>query len=227
MSRVLAFGCTHAPCMHPDFVQFLRETYDQWKCDTLVHLGDWVDWAGISFHDRLPQFPGAVDEYHMAKEQVRTLDYTFRDCVNKWWLIGNHDCRPARLGSTVGIPDFLLRSEQEIWDVPAWEVVPRYGFIEVDGVLYQHGEKGLGGQRSAQKNSQAQFKSMVQAHWHSQCLTEWYCNEKHRIFGMQVGCGIEISKWAFEYSRRENKRPILGCGVILHGTHAFNEVMEL
>ena len=37
------------------------------------------------------------------------------------------------------------------------------------------------------------------------------------IFGMNVGCGIDIDAYAMEYSRPFPKRPTLGCGVVLDG----------
>ena len=52
-------------------------------------------------------------------------------------------------------------------------------------------------------------------HLHSQSSII-YVNQK--VFGMIVGCGIEISKYAFNYMNGFNKPVILSCGVIIDGT---------
>lgn len=224
MARVLVCGDTHAPCMLPEYVDFLRDIWQQWQCDTFLHIGDLVDFSAISFHDRLPGFPNAVDEYALALEQVQLLYKAFPKGTV---LLGNHDVRPARLGATVNIPEFMLVPYQQLWQTPNWKYVPRYGTHSLDGVIYQHGETGYGGLRSAIRNAQSNFTSVVQGHLHSQCGVEWFCNGEHRVFAMQTGVGIDIKKIQFDYARKLNHRPILGCGVVLDGRHAFVEVMEL
>jgi hypothetical protein len=37
------------------------------------------------------------------------------------------------------------------------------------------------------------------------------------IFGLNVGCGIDIDSYAMEYGRPFSKRPTLGCGVVIGG----------
>ena len=225
MARVLVCGDPHAPCMHPRYVGFLEEIWKQWRCDTFVCIGDLADWTAISFHDRHPGFPNAVDECEAAREQIGTLYDAFGGPGVV--LLGNHDVRPARLAATVGIPEFLLVDHAKLWDTPMWEYVPRYGFYEQDGVIYQHGEKGFGGLRSCIRNATSNFTSMAQGHLHSQCGVEWFVNEHHRVFAMQTGCGIDINRLQFDYARKMNHRPILGCGVVLDGEHGFVEVMDL
>lgn len=224
MARVLVCGDPHAPCMHPDYVGFLHHVAGTWQIDTFVCIGDLVDWAAISFHDKHPCFPSAEDEYEQTLEQVQYLYANFDKGVV---LLGNHDVRPARLGATVNIPDFLLKDYADLWETPGWRYLPRYAFHEIDGVIYQHGEKGYGGARSCIRNATNNFQSMVQGHFHSQCGVQWFTNDHHRVFAMQTGCGVDINKLAFEYARKMAHRPILGCGVVIDGEHAFTEVMSL
>ena len=43
---------------------------------------------------------------------------------------------------------------------------------------------------------------------------------------MQVGCGINHKHIAFSYAKY-GKKPAIGCGVVINGTTAINELMDL
>lgn len=73
MSRVLVVGDTHAPVMHPNYVNFLADVRDEWGCDEVVHIGDLVDWASISYHPKAPSLKNSEAEYRKAYEQVQQL----------------------------------------------------------------------------------------------------------------------------------------------------------
>jgi hypothetical protein len=47
-----------------------------------------------------------------------------------------------------------------------------------------------------------------------------------RIFGMQVGCGIDTTSYASAYAKNFKKQAI-GCGVVIGGHTAINCLMEL
>ena len=47
MARVLVIGDTHCPAMKEGYVDFLKDVQETWDCDTVVHIGDVVDWASI------------------------------------------------------------------------------------------------------------------------------------------------------------------------------------
>jgi hypothetical protein len=48
-------------------------------------------------------------------------------------------------------------------------------------------------------------------------------NPEFRVFGMFVGCGIDVSRLQFDYGRRIIAKPILGCGVVINGRRAVFE----
>ena len=67
----------------------------------------------------------------------------------------------------------------------------------------------------------------VQGHLHTQCYTENYVGKNFRIFGMQVGCGINFSSYSFAYAKA-GKKPAIACAVILdNGTVPINLLMSL
>ena len=67
----------------------------------------------------------------------------------------------------------------------------------------------------------------VQGHLHTQCYTEHYVGQNYRIFGTQVGCGIDFSSYAMAYAKY-GRKPAIGCSVILeNGTIPINILMDL
>lgn len=226
MSRVLVIGDCHAPAIHPKYPNFLQSIYDYWKCNKVVHIGDLVDWAAISFHAKETFMPTIEQELEQAKEQVARIAESFPKVD---WLIGNHDALPARQLAQIGMPEKMLRDPRDILGLPkSWKVHPRYHKLRIDGVIYQHGDGGLGGQHNcAFRNAQAEFCSTVQGHYHQQGGVEYGSNHVARIFGVQVGCGVDPDSPHLHYSKTFVKRPVLGAAVIIDGKHAYFEPMFL
>jgi hypothetical protein len=225
MSRVLAFSCTHCPAMHPRFISFLQGVQEKYKTNRVVHLGDGVDWNAISFHERDPAMPSAVEEYKAAKKQMEQIHKAFPRAD---YLIGNHSELPYRQARMVGLFDEQLRPFKEFWGLKGWKVHPRFAKLVIDGVQYRHGDSGKGGAvNAAANNSLAEFCSVVQGDKHSQGGVVYHANEKHCVFGMQVGCGVKPGHPAMNYGRKYSSRPILGCGVVIEGKEAYFERMML
>ena len=73
MARVLIIGDTHAPGMRKGYVDFLKRVADNYSVNRVVHIGDLVDWASISFHEKSPSLHNATHEYAKAKKRIGTL----------------------------------------------------------------------------------------------------------------------------------------------------------
>ena len=224
MANVLVIGDTHAPAMRNDYIDFLRDISAAWKCKRVVHIGDVVDWSAISYHEKEPSAPSALAEYEQAKRQVSALYKAFPNAVV---MTGNHDSLPKRKAVTIGIPPQLLRNYGDVWNTPNWDWRPRFSTYAIDGVFYAHGDRGKGGQGAALKNAKEHFASWVQGHLHGQAGVNYYANEHQLIFGLSVGCGVDVDTLAMSYGRKFNQKPIVGCGVVIDGKHAVFEAMSL
>ncbi|MEK9747759.1 MAG: metallophosphoesterase [Pseudomonadales bacterium] len=224
MARVLAIGDTHMPVMHRDYVPFLLSVAEQWDVDTVIHMGDLVDWSSISYHPKAPSMKDSEREYAKATKQVQELYAAFPTLT---WLIGNHDALTERQVFDVGLPLDVLKDYKQLWNVPTWEIVPRYGTKTVDGVMYFHGDRGKGGRFPALANAEAEFQSCVNGHAHSAAGVQYGANKNMRYFGMQVGCGVDYRKAAMAYGVKYSRKPILGCGVVIDGNTAVFEPMNL
>ena len=134
-------------------------------------------------------------------------------------MIGNHDRMIMRKAQTSSIPSKWIKSYQEVLEVPQWEFLERY---VLNDVQYIHGEAG-----TARTKCRADMMNTVQGHLHTQCYTEHYVGAKYRIYGMQVGSGIDFKSYAMAYAK-SGKKPAIACGVILNnGKTPINVMMEL
>ena len=88
-------------------------------------------------------------------------------------------------------------------------------------MLYEHGEGG-----QAKTKAKNNMMSSVCGHTHTQAYVEWLVGKKYRVFGMQVGCGVDASTYAAAYAKNFKKQAI-GCGVVLGGHTAINVLMPL
>ena len=224
-NRVLIIGDTHAPAMHRDYIPFLKSIQKKYNCNKVVHIGDLVDWASISYHPKAPSLMDSEKEFRKAQKQVQRLHRAFPRAT---WCIGNHDSLTERKAADLGLPLSVLKGYKDLWGLDGWEVVPRYESVTIDGVIYQHGDRGKGGQIcAAYLNAQEEHASVVQGHLHAQFGVLYHANKANRVFGMQVGCGVDYKLEAMAYGKKYNRKPILGCGVVLNGVTAICEPMKI
>ena len=219
MARVLIIGDTHCPGMRTGYVDFLKRVAETYSVTRVVHIGDLVDWASISYHEKSPSLRNATLEYAKARKQVASLARAFPKAD---WLIGNHDALTERQAVTAGLPPELLRDYGDMWEVD-WTAHPRFTKLRIDGVIYSHGDSGRGGQDAAFQQAKDNFRSTVIGHFHNQAGVRWWANPEFRVFGLSVGCGIDASRMQFEYGRKFAHKPILGCGIVLGGRQAYFE----
>lgn len=218
MSRVLVIGDIHEPVSRKGYMQFCKDLYKEWDCDTVVFIGDIVDWSAISFHANNPEAPGPIDEYKLALERVQKWYGAFPKAIV---CIGNHDARPRRLAESVNIPAKLLRDYNKQWETPKWKWVLS---TIIDNVFYCHGHKKGGGKTPAWNLSLKMGMSVCLGHYHSRGGINWSANPLRRWFGMDVGCGVDDAAYAFAYAAEQVTRSILGAGIILNG-NPYYEVM--
>ena len=74
--------------MRTGYVDFLKRIANHYAINRVVHIGDLVDWASISYHEKSPSLRNATLEYARAKRQVASLTKAFPKAD---WLIWNHD----------------------------------------------------------------------------------------------------------------------------------------
>lgn len=211
--RILVVGDIHAPFTNERYLDFCKETYAKYNCNQTIFIGDIIDNHYSSYHETDPNGVSGSDELLYAVEQIRMWSDAFpvADVT-----IGNHDRMIMRKAFTSSIPKEWIKSYNEVLGVN-WNWTDR---VVYDNVQYIHGEGG-----TAHSKCRADLMSTVQGHLHSQAYVKWFMGQVEKIFGMQVGCGIDQDSYAMAYAKR-GKRPAIGCGVVIGGHTAINVLME-
>jgi hypothetical protein len=214
-NRVLCIGDLHEPFCLDGYLEFCIEMYKKHSCNKVVFIGDCIDNHYSSYHETDADGLGGGNELDLAIEKI-----------SKWYeafpqadvTIGNHDRLIMRKAQTGGIPTKWIKEYKEVLNTPEWNFTHR---VVIDNVQYIHGEAG-----TAKAKCKADMMSTVQGHLHTQCYTEWFAGANFKIFGAQVGCGIDHDAYAMAYAKA-GKKPIIGCAVIINGKTCINELMEL
>lgn len=214
--NVLVIGDLHEPFTLEDYRQFCIDTYKKYKCTHVIFIGDIVDNHAISYHESDADGMSAGDELDEAIENI-----------GKWYkafpkadvILGNHDRLIMRKAFTGGIPRRWIMGYQDMFGVPGWDFAERKVY---DGVQYIHGEGG-----TARNRCKKDLMSTVQGHLHTQAYTEHLVGANFKIYGSQVGCGVDRKAYAMAYAKDYGK-PVIGVMVVLNnGKLPLNILMDL
>jgi hypothetical protein len=124
-----------------------------------------------------------------------------------------------RKAQTSAIPTAWIKEYKDVLNTPNWNFTES---VRYNDVLYIHGEGG-----TARSRMKKDLQSVVQGHLHTQAYCEHLVGSNFRIFGMQVGCGIDNKSYAMAYAKNYGK-PAIGVGLVLNnGKQPLNVLMEL
>ena len=224
--RVLIVPDLHLPFARKEALHFCKDLYKEWNCNEVVFLGDIVDWHSISFHDKNPEMPGAVDEYKAALKQVARWYRAFPNAVV---TIGNHDERIIRLSEKAGVPKQFVRDYREVWKTPNWEWkdhhIIKTASNKLSDIYCYHGT-GQGGKYPSANAVTKMLMSVVMGHNHTAFGLKYFTNPNTRIFAMDCGSLIDDKQMAFAYGRHFKQRSTLGAAVIVDGV-PYLEIMPI
>jgi predicted phosphodiesterase len=215
--RILFVPDLHLPFQHPESFAFLKWLKQRIKPTLVICIGDLLDQQGLSFFEKNPDLPGALDELHQGKQAMQTLFRLFPDMLI---VRGNHDYRPTRAANRAGLPTEYLKPEPDLFGSPVgWEFRnDLYLTLPTGDHLYVAHDVG----RSLKKAAAQRAMCVVQGHYHSKMKITYVSNHYSLNFGMNVGCLVHQDHPAFNYMKNSSKiltreRNILGTGLILNG----------
>lgn len=201
-NNVLVIGDLHLPFELDGYLEFCIEQRDKFNCGKIVLIGDILDSHFSSYHDTNADGYSAGQELELAIAKLSKWYKAFPEAIA---TIGNHDRLVHRKNTSGGVSRKWIKSYNEVLEVPNWDFVDQF---EHNGILYVHGEQSL-----ALPKAQNEFRSVVSGHHHTEAYVKLLNAGKN--FAMQVGTGIDFSKYAFAYAQR-GKQPVLSCGVVLN-----------
>lgn len=201
----LIIGDLHAPFILDGYLEWCYELQRKYDCTKVTFIGDVIDGHSWSYHESDVDGLSVGDELYAAKKQLQLAYKLFPDAEI---TLGNHDLLIARKAKTAGLSQRFIRDLSEILESPkGWNY--SHEFIH-DNVRYTHGSIG-----NAFKRATLSRMSTVQGHLHSESFVQYSVSEKDAIFGLQIGCGIDRDKYAFEYAKPMPKKPVISAGLVL------------
>jgi len=214
--NVLVIGDLHEPFCLNEYLDFCVDQYKKYNCNQVIFIGDIIDNHYSSYHETSADGMGGAQELDLSIKRISRWYHAFPKATV---IIGNHDRMIMRKAQTSAIPSKWIKSYKEVLEVPNWNFVERF---EQDGVQYIHGEGG-----QAYTKCKADLMNTVQGHLHTLAGCQHFVGRKFRVFGMQIGCGIDFTSYAMAYAKY-GKKPAIGCGVVLNnGTLPINLLMSL
>lgn len=207
-------GDTHFPFVHPNYLDFLQETFAKHNAFRVIHIGDLCDNHAISRWPSEPDAMGACQEFEQAREWVDRFAQAFPRVT---LVLGNHDRIPERQAASLGMPTQYIKSIRDVWRLPAgWEIAEQ---VVIDDVMYEHGISWVGKDGALDKAKNSMMSCVIgHAHGHAGC--KYMSNAQQLIFGMNVGCGVDIRAYAMRYGKYNKTREVLGCGLVYNSAHA-------
>lgn len=217
---IMVIGDTHIPFEHPNYLQFCKDVKEKYGCKTVVHVGDLADNHYPSRHNTEVDAYGGEDEYNKTYNGIQKWIEAFPEV---YYCIGNHDKIPERQAAVLGLGKGFIKSFREQWDIPhGWKCGTEH---IIGNVLFTHGINCLGKNGSLNLAIQERMSSVI-GHAHSVFGVSYNANPRDIIFGLSVGCGIDVKSYAMRYGKHYKLKPILGCGVVLSPTEAYSVPMS-
>lgn len=213
---MLVIGDTHEPFCLDDYLEHCVTIKNKYQCNRIIHIGDLIDNHYSSYHETVPDGMSAGDELQTAIDRVARWRKEFPKAV---WIKGNHDALIERKAQSGNLSVKWIRAYTDVLNLPDWDLKERY---VLDDVQYIHGMAG-----KASTKIGKDMMNTVQGHHHTEANITYKVGAKFKVWGMQVGCGINIKSYAMAYGKHYPK-PAIGCGVVLeNGRLPIVEMMEL
>lgn len=209
-SRILFISDLHVPYHHKDSIPFLKHLKEKYKPTRVVCLGDEVDMHAMSYHESDPDLPSAGDELEKSLPTILELHSMFprMDIIES-----NHGSLVWRKAKTMGIPKHYIKSYNDVLGVGdgwKWSFDLTLTLPNGQKCYVHHGKTN-----NVIRLSQMMGMCAVQGHYHERLAIDYCGNPSGLYWGVQAGCLIDDSSFAFNYNNVNIKRPVLGTVVVI------------
>lgn len=209
--NVLVISDLHLPFEHDKALRFCSDLKNEYKCTTIIQIGDIVDQYCFSRYLRDPDALSTREEIKLARLAVKEWSQEFPEIQI---TTGNHCRRLRKRLYEIGIPsDIVLKTLNEIFGMP--EEWTWHNEVRIDDVTYMHGASSG---EFAHINTAKDYRgNVVIGHSHSVLGVDYMTGINDRIWGLNCGCLIDKDKYSFAYAREMYRKPVLGTAVIIDG----------
>ena len=189
---ILIISDLHIPYHHPDSLKFLTAVKKKYKPTRVINIGDEVDKHAMSFHDSDPDLFSAGHELEKAINHLKPFYKLFpkMDLVDS-----NHGSMVYRKAKHHGIPRKCIKSYNDILEAPKGWKWHHDIVLKLPNKTRLYACHGRGS--NILKVSQELSMCVVQGHYHNSFGIQYWGNDFHLNWGMQVGCSINDKSLAF------------------------------
>lgn len=208
--RILLISDMHIPYHHPDTIDFLTYLKVKYKPTRVICLGDELDKHSLSYHEKEPELPNAMDEIKQALPVIAELYKIFPKMDI---LDSNHGSLVYRKAKTHGIPKHYIKSYNDVLNVGEgwkWHFDLMITLPDGNKCYLHHGKASRGLQLSEKMGC-----CSAQGHYHNSFSIEYYGTPFALSWAIQVGCLIDFKSLAFSYANVNLKKPVIGTGLII------------
>ena len=117
-NSVLVISDLHIPYHHKDSFRFLKTIKKEFKPDTVINIGDLLDFHAISMHEHNPDLPSAGHELDIAREYVKELEGIFPEVTE---VDSNHSSLVYRRALKFGMSKQFLKPYGEFLGTRKWK----------------------------------------------------------------------------------------------------------
>ena len=194
--KILVLSDLHFPWSVDDWFEFLQDLQAKHNYDLWVSVGDEVDGASISFHEKDPGLPSPSDELEMSIECMKKLE-SIAPGKRIFFCDSNHGSLVYRRQKYAGLPVQVIKPLCEIYDTPLFSWHEEIILETNSGLIYiTHGKKAGYGAGAKEVGS-----SMIQGHYHSKSEITWHETIGGMRFNCFTGCLADRDKLAMRYAK--------------------------
>ena len=201
----------HIPGHLDDALEFCLDTFNDYKVEQIVCIGDIVDHHYISRHSNEPDAPNSEQEWVNTMKELRRWYKAFKKVLI---CNGNHDEIPARHAKNIGMsPDIFMKPLSQVYKMPKGWIWSNNFTINRE-LWIEHG-LGSNGMYGAKNTAYKKGCSYVQGHTHAHAAVFNVPLAFTDCQAMNVGCLMDADKYNARYGTQWYKVPMsLGCGII-------------
>lgn len=220
-NKVFIIGDTHFPFHCKKAYKKMLEAIRKEKPDTVVQIGDLLDWYCASKYPKSLNVSSPMEEIVLGIKQATQMWKDIQKIVTKakcHQLLGNHDARmPKRIMEKLPEMEsfFDLGKYYKFHNVKV--LTSDKDFIEIDGVLYVHGFLSKSIDHARYFN-----KPTVHGHRHRPAVEY----DHKGLWSMDVGYMADDKSVVMGYTQSKFVRWTKACGVVENGKNPRIIVME-
>jgi UDP-2,3-diacylglucosamine pyrophosphatase LpxH len=212
-NNFLFIGDVHIPFEHPRALEFCKQLQKDFNIphENIYSVGDILDLYHFS---RWPKNPDAKitvnQELDISREKLRKWAKAFPELKI---ADSNHDSRIMKKAIGAELPSQVVRSFEEIFELPkTWKIKDQFVICGPD-ILVCHGEEFPDSLQAAI----AYGLNVVQGHHHSKFGVQYRASKMQQLWGAATGWLGDQESFAFAYGDKSKQKMILGSIVVVDG----------